>query len=498
MTTRVSDWLNDTSVSRGSIVVSNGVKIPITKKNYPADEAAERALLGALLLIGASPTGDTTTALSQVSMLAHTDFFYMRNGIIYRAMQAINGDGMHVDVQSLKTRLREAKMGSLNVLAVIGGGVEADGERYLYALMEATDGIQVRTYANQLLRISLQRQHIFMTEHLLSLHESGKPLDLILAESSALVTEMNRRFHAMSGQTSFQLEDEIGRRVEMVKKEIDNPEFVPGITSGIESLDRALLYFQRGRGYVFAAPSGWGKTIALMNFAINAASAGYRVLYITMEMSKDEFIDRCICAIAQIDYGNYQLRQLTDEEYARLSAAETMVLTMMGAKKFIIEQLTYPTLDLIEVKMRDHYIDPGFDLVLVDYLKADMVDTGKEERLATIEIFTRWERWKKELFSNAAHVTATQINRAGGSDERADYNRDRLYGSTIIANKADAIIFLYREDLVLGPEYLDENVYMEFLIDKGRNTIAGVGNVKAIMIGNTLRLGNVEESSGMP
>lgn len=480
-----SAWLNDQTAAKG-MIVSGKTKISITNRQYPSDLQAEKAILGAILLIGQSPTGDTRHALSTISAMTFEDFFSLHNGIIYLAMQQVNKVGK-VDFQSLRTALANAKSGGVDFLTQVGG------EAYLTELMNSVRGLDIKTYANQVMTISLRRTLLFNSQRQATLYaESNKSLEDLLLEGQQISRDITRRLTNMSRKTSFAFEDVVQERMKEVEAEVLNPNYVPGITSGIKSLDDAMLMFQCGRGYVFAAPSGWGKTIAMMNFALEAVKAGYKALYITLEMTAKEFTDRAICALADISYRNYQLRTLDDDELSRMRGAYTTVMTMLGEKMLTLVELTHPTMAEIEAKLAEHSLDPGYDIVFIDYLKADKIKTAaQDERNATIEIFEQWEIWKKDTFKHAAHVTATQINR-GDTADREDYDMDRLYGSTIIQHIADLVIFIYREDKAAPVEYYSPTTYMEFLIRKGRN-VDSEGQVKAILDRKTLALRDIDE-----
>lgn len=486
----VKGWINDQSAASGAIV-SGKTRVPVTATQYPADEQAERALLGALLLIGQSPTGRTDIAIRQISNVSFEDFFYRRNGIIYLAMLALDREQRKIDLQSLSTHLRAVKTNGVDFLQQVGG------EDYLISLMNSAKGLNVATYAEQLIEISLRRALMFQSQRSQILaQDSTRSLGDLLLESQSGARDITRRLTNMREKNTFSIEDAIEARAKQVLEEALNPNFVPGITSGIDDLDKALLYFQPGRGYVFAAPSGWGKTIAMANFAIAAAKSSKRVAYITLEMTTTEFADRLICMIGGINYERYQTREMTDDELGRLRGAYTTVLTLFGARMLTVVEMTLPTLDEIESKLYDLSLDPGFDMVIIDYLKADKLTVGGDERNATVEIFKRWEKWKKHDFKQATHITATQINR-GDTDNREDYNMDRLYGSTIIQNVADLIVFIYREDKVMAHEYMEPLTYMEFLVAKGRN-VKFRGDVKAVLDDDTLALRNRFEPVGIP
>jgi replicative DNA helicase len=486
----VKGWLNDQSASTGAIVAGK-TRIPVSATQYPSDEQAERALLGAILLIGQSPSGKTESALSQISNVTFEDFFFRRNGIVYLAMLALNKSGKHVDLQSLATQLRSAKTNGIDFLQQVGG------EDYLVTLMNSAKGIDVRTYAEQLIEISLRRALMFQGQRSQVLAtDSGRSLSELLDEANTSSRDIARRLMNMRHKNTYSLEDVVEARAKQVIEEAENPNYIPGITSGIKDLDEGILYFQPGRGYVFAAPSGWGKTIAMGNFALAAAKEGKRVVYITMEMSANEFTDRMICMFGHINYEHYQTREMTPEEIGRLRGAYTNVLTLLGAKMITLVEMTLPTLDEIEAKLYELSLDPGFDMVIIDYLKADKLTVDGDERTATVDIFKRWEKWKKADFASATHITATQINR-GDTDSREDYTMDRLYGSTIIQNVADLVIFIYREDKILAHEYVEPYIYMEFLVAKGRN-VKFQGDIKAILDDDTLLLRNRFEPVGEP
>jgi len=453
-------WVNNQISTPTKVVVGNK-KDP----DYPSDRTLEQSLLGAILLKGQSPSADTSALMKSIGGLDYRDFYFVQNGTIYKAMQAIARDGQHVDLTTLRTRLESVKNGARSVLDYVGG------DSYLNTLIASVKGLSVQSYADALMRLSVRRGFMYLSQHALSiLDDSQRDLPSALAEIRSAERQLQMRLDSMSGQSLYDAVDTVQKRIEQVKAEIADPSFKPGITTGLKAMDEALLGWQRGRLYIFSAPQGWGKTVVMMNWALNAAMAGYRVLYVTLEMDPNEFIDRLICNLGRIDYTHYQKRDFQGDELERLAEAQQRVATLVGSGQFTILRKVSPTLDELESEIYSAFYNPGFDILFLDYAKTTKFAGGTDTPSEMAAMFTRIDKWSKKDFAHAPLICATQMNRNyEGRSEDDKFNMNDLFGTSAAQDNADGVLFLWRPSKLQKNKGYGDPHEAELIIAKGRN-----------------------------
>lgn len=216
-----------------------------------------------------------------------------------------------------------------------------------------------------------------------------------------------------------------------------------GITTGIPDLDKFLLPWGgwgRKELSILMGPPKSGKTAALVNFAINAASAGYKVFYASCEVSDEIIGDRTDANISGIPMNELDARE------SEVDRALTQWETNPGTGEFIVQSFPIRTLTVSALKrILKKYASRGvvFDLIVVDYgdiLKPEQHYQDKRHGLA--EIFQDLRALATEL--NAAVLTATQTNREGtkkaarnvtdGTDAAEDYEKVRTADVLITIN----------------------------------------------------------------
>ena len=186
----------------------------------------------------------------------------------------------------------------------------------------------------------------------------------------------------------FKLKDGLKSVIDETKEAFAKPEdekgVASGITTGFRTLDKILDGFQRGSLYVLGAGTGKGKSVLGLQFGTNAAIAGSKVLYASLEMSHVDLVRRALSAASKVSPGLLKTGTLTSEQIDQV----TMGSTYLSRIKESFSILDQPSLTLFQLAamVRQMKQGDGLDLVIVDYLQLIRTDGtySREREVATI------------------------------------------------------------------------------------------------------------------
>lgn len=236
--------------------------------------------------------------------------------------------------------------------------------------------------------------------------------------------------------------DDVERRTERRKDELEGNSVPQGITSGIRDLDRHLYHKGWGRKELSCIMGGAkrGKSMGLGHFAVAASKAGFNVLYVTLEVSAEiiaERMDANVTKTAMYDLSDNMIA--VQNEVKRYGAQKN---------RGVLKIVEFPTGTLSPGGLRrliDRYRNEGivFDLILPDYadiMRPDHVTNDSIENSKSIWVGLRAIASEE----NAAVLTATQTNRTGfksdvakAEDVAEDFNKIRIADLVISINRTD-------------------------------------------------------------
>jgi replicative DNA helicase len=433
-------WINE-KTQPGRIEI-DGKIYNIGAYQYPQDEESEMNTLGCVLQAGEAGQGNN--AFKRLSFMRYDDYYYMRHAIIYRAMVHVFARGDEIDLQSVKAELTAIKR-----LDTVGG------EAYLIQLA-SRNAVNLESYARAVVRAALGRAIIVAGDVLKDM--GGKVLATNLDDLINLLPRAIRdilvRLQTLSEQNTTSLYDALEVFGARLEDELNDDNFEPGIPSGFTNQDKVTLGWRKKKLYAFAAPSGWGKTALLLNWALAALLRGKRLLFITLEMPVEELIERIVAIKARVNYLRLQQRRLSKVERERVAQAMAELSQAITSKAFMIVHLKQPTMQRIETKLIELQFNPGYDLVFIDYIAANtlsgddmQIDAADEFRL-TSHAYKELDRWKTDY--DIPLIITTQMN--GNWDKRKGKRpgpRDMYYGAAGYF-AADVIGFLYHPSLAKG------------------------------------------------
>ncbi len=430
-------WINNTAAP--GVVTINGKQHQIGTHKWSHNEELECKVLGCILAAGGAGNGQH--ALKQIAFLRYRDFFFHRNGIIYWAMQRLFKNEIEIDIATVAAELRRHKHEDKTLLHVIGG------EPYLVELSNIAP-VNLESYARVIVDCALQRATIVAADVIQqigmdnTLNAEERAHEIQMATRDLLI-----RSHTFTEQNTYSMDDFLDDYTQNISSQLDDDHFEPGIPTGFAPLDKALTGWARERLYMFAAPTGWGKTSFFISAALNALRQGKRVLYISLEMPINQMMDRMMCNWASIDSMRYLNRKITPEERQRFHASAKELKALEMSKAFMMVRLKWPTMQQIRAKLDELELDPGFDLVILDYVSVNTISGGGQSDNDNFQlmssIYTELEKIKQDF--NIPLIVGTQMNKRWQTRKRQGLRPelgDLMFGS-IGEFAADAICFIY-------------------------------------------------------
>lgn len=257
--------------------------------------------------------------------------------------------------------------------------------------------------------------------------------------------------------------------IEMLEKRIKSEGTITGVPTGFNDLDAMTGGLGESDLIILAARPGMGKTALVLNFATNAAFAGYKVALFTLEMSKEQLMMRVLSTVARVDSSRLRKGDLSDQEQDQLVNGARQIHKFKD--NLGIDETPGITLVELRSRVRRYHKENGVNLVIIDYLQL-MGSTGNAEKSREREI-SEISMGLKELAKelNIPVIALAQLNR--GPDARPDKRPkiSDLRESGSMEQDADMIFFVYRD------EYYNPNSEMagkaEIIIGKNRHGETG-------------------------
>ena len=425
----------------------------------PFSAEAEQAVLGAVLL---EPDCLSTVA----EMLPRADYFYqVNNRTIYSAMLDMFTAGQPVDLVTLLEHLREEENFD-----------EGSGKVYLMQLAQLVPSVSnVERYCTIVrdrydLRMLIQAARGILDD---AMEDTGET-SLLLDSAEQRIFDI-RQGKALKGLE--RLNEVLFETFERLDR-LNSPDkdLYRGIPTGIRELDNTITGLNRSDLVIIGARPGMGKTSFALNIARHAAiTAGKRVAFFSLEMSKEQLMQRMLAVWGKVDMS--KLRRpalLTDADWSNLYAAADVI---SRAPIYIDDTPALTTLEL-RARARRLKAEKGLGLVIVDYLQLMRTSRRTDSRELEISDISRsLKGLAKEM--NVPVVALSQLNRK--VEERGDKRPmlSDLRESGAIEQDADVIMFVYRDDVYKFTKPADRPVQgiAEIIIGKQRNGPVGVAEL---------------------
>lgn len=428
----------------------------MANKNTPASKIpphsidAEKSLLGAVLI--------DDEVLADVSEHARPEDFYDKtHGLIFAAMMRLYEKHKPIDLLTVTEELK--KKGDLET---------AGGSSYLTELTNyVPTSAHAESYAEIVAQKAVRRRLIKVSG---DISEFGYDEDSTTQE---LLSKAEAELFSVSDQSLKQdlaslesiLTDSFDRMEELHR----NKGSLRGVRTGYRDLDNMTAGLQRSDLIILAARPAMGKTTLVTNLAYNVATiAKQPVLFFSLEMSKEQLVDRMLADASGVDAWNIRTGNLSDDDFSKLSEA---MGEMAEAPIFIDDT---PGLSVLEMRTKARRIahEQPLGLVIVDYLQLMQASNSSRDgnRVQEVSDISRGLKLiAREL--NVPLIALSQLSRSVESRSPQIPQLADLRESGSIEQDADIVTFIYRE-AYYNPDTERENV-TDLIIAKHRNGPTG-------------------------
>lgn len=426
-------------------------KEAISGRIPPQNIDAEKSLLGAILI--------DEEVLADIAEITKTiDFYDKRHSLIYGGMIRLYEKHSPVDLLTLTDELK--KRGDLD---------QVGGSSYLSELTNyVPTAANAKSYAEIVTQAAVRRRLI---------KASGDISDLAFNEELSvpqLLGQSEAELFNVSDQSLKQdltsIEDILDESFERLDELYKNKGALRGIKTGYRDLDNVTAGLQRSDLIILAARPAMGKTTLVTNLAYNIATIEKKpVLFFSLEMSKEQLVDRMLADASGVDSWNIRTGNLSDDDFAKLSEA---MGEMAEAPIFIDDTPGVSVLEM-RTKARRAAHEGELGLIIIDYLQL-MQGSGSAQasgnRVQEVsEISRGLKLLAREL--NVPVIALSQLSRSVESRQPQIPQLADLRESGSIEQDADIVMFIYRE-AYYNPETERENI-TDLILAKHRHGPTG-------------------------
>ena len=430
----------------------SGASLPT--RQAPWSPEAEQAVIGAMLL-------DADAVLKAVEILDDGAFYKEAHRRLFRAMVRLAERGDIVDPLTLRADLERG-----------GDLVAAGGTDYIAELIDAVPtAANVEYHCRIVKEKALLRRLIDVGTGIVQRAYEGRE------EVSAALDQAEQQIFEVSQQRGTQevvrIKELMWQTMERIEARHQGDESVHGVASGFADLDDKTNGFQGSDLIIVAARPSMGKTSFCLNIAANAALEGkIPTAIFSLEMSRDQLVERLLAAESFVDLHRLRSGRLRDDDFPKMSRAAGL----LGTAPIWVDDT--PALTLLEIRSKARRMKAEHDvgLVIVDYMQLIRGGGRHDSRQEEISFISRsLKALARELQTPV--IALSQLSRAPeqrGGDRRPMLSDLRDSGA--IEQDADLVMFIYRADMyrniIEAEENADENA-AELILAKHRNGPTG-------------------------
>ena len=425
----------------------------IEERVPPQNIEAEQAVLGAMLI-------DKEAIAKATEVLSADDFYREAHRVIFSAMLELYNKNEPVDMVTVTEILKRD-----NKLEDIGGIA------YITSLANVVlTAANVKYHAEIVAEKSVLRQLVRVSTEIAAMgYEANEDVGTLLDTAESRILEISNR----KKKNDFTaINDILMDSVQSIESLLQNKGGLTGLPAGFADLDKLTSGLHPSDFIILAARPSMGKTALALNIVQNVALRAHKVIggeprsvaFFSLEMSKEQLVNRMLCAEAGIDSQRLRVGEMHDEDWTHLWDACD---TMSRAKIYIDDTAGITAMDM-RSRARRLKAEHGLDLIVVDYLQL-MQGSGKrnnsgDRQQEVSEISRSLKALAREL--DVPVLALSQLSRSVESRQVKRPMLSDLRESGSLEQDADIVAFLYREDYY-NPE--TENKHTELIIAKHRN-----------------------------
>ncbi len=390
----------------------------------PHSLEAEQALLGCLLI-------DTKIQVEIFAYIKEEDFYAESHKYIFNAMSDIVKQNQPIDLVTL-----------LDMLEKNGDLVQAGGISYITKLAEILpSSANYKQYLDVVTRDSMLRKLIRGSTAIIenSRQSTDKGQALGFAEKTIYDISETADTSEMA-----KIDDVIPGVMNMLDELSTNPAAYRGLKTKFKGVDETLNGLNKSDLIILAARPAVGKTSFAMNIVDSLARQGYSCAVFSLEMSKEQLVQRLLCSVSGVSMSNMLRGKMTKQEWVKISKAKEI----LSKCKIYIDDSTLITPQQILSKCRRLKNKSGLDFIMIDYIQLMESDKSKRSSDSRQQEVSEISRYLKIIAKeiNVPVLALSQLSRAVESRKGRPQLSD-LRESGAIEQDADIVMFIHRPDI---------------------------------------------------
>lgn len=417
----------------------------------PHNSEAEASLLGALLI-----DGDAIVKIAD--SVSADDFYEDRHRQIYNAVKQLYDKHSPIDVLTLTDQLKVS-----GYLEGVGGAA------YLTELTNfVPTAAHVEQYGQIVATKALRRRLIKASSEIARIgFDEDQSLQSAIEQAETKLFEVSQQH---TKQDVVSLETVLSQSFDRLDELHKDKGTIRGIPTGYKDVDNILAGLQRADLIVLAARPSMGKTALALNLAHNVAvKAGLPVLVFSLEMSKEQLVDRMLASEADVDAWNLRTGNLSDSDFEKIGQA----MGALSEAPIFIDDTPSITVSEMRTKARRETHRHELGLIIVDYLQLMSGGTRFSSEGNRVQEISEISRGLKGIARelNVPLLALSQLSRSVENRHPQIPQLADLRESGSIEQDADVVAFIYREEYY-NPETDRKNI-TDIFVKKHRNGPTG-------------------------
>lgn len=396
----------------------------LLKRVLPHSVEAEQAVIGAMLV-------DQQAIIDASEIITAEDFYQRQYGVIFGAIVELFNEGKPVDLVTLQDRLKEKDVPP-----------EVSSMGFIRDIFDlATISTNAKTHAAIVREKATLRRLIRVNEEIANTCYVGKDrLEDILAYTEKAIFDLLQSRNTGGFVPIKQVALDVLERIEAASRSGGT---VTGIPTGFIDLDYKTSGMQPSDLVLLAARPSMGKTAFVLNLVdYVAVRKGLPCMVFSLEMSKEQLVNRMLSMESSVDSQKLRTGSLTDADWDAVVEG----IGIIGNSKLIIDDTPGISITELRSKCRKMKLEFGLSMVIIDYLQlmSGSGRSGDNRQQEISEISRSLKALAREL--NAPVIALSQLSRACESRQDHRPMLSDLRESGAIEQDADVVMFLYRDD----------------------------------------------------
>lgn len=423
-------------------MVDKGANVP------PHSLEAERSVIGAILV-------DKDSIIKIADFLRSEDFYHDAHRMVYQAISDLYDKRSPVDLVTLTNVLEEREQ-----LKLIGGA------SYLAKLAnEVPTSTHIFQYGNIVKQKAILRKLILAGDTIKGLgYREGDEVDDLVDKAEKTLFEVSQTYMT---DKFVHIKDVLADTYEKLAElhDSEDKEKYRGLPTGFHSIDNLLSGLQPSDLIVLAARPSMGKTALALNIAQNVAKKGHSVGIISLEMSKEQLVERMFCSLLSVDSWKLRAGKLTDDDFSKIGS----IMDEMNSMKIFIDDSIGNSIAELKAKARRLKMENGLDFLIIDYLQLMSSGSSGIMQANRVQEISEISRSLKGLARDLQIpiMALSQLSRAVELRPTKIPQLSDLRESGAIEQDADVVLMMYREDYY--EEDTDKKGVTDIYIRKHRN-----------------------------